>query len=67
MAVTLLGSTAAICDNAVFFQDPECPSNFISPVKDSMKPVLIQGDCRWIRPDFVAWPSLFDRQEPYST
>jgi hypothetical protein len=36
-------------------------------VKDSMKPLLIQGDCRRIRPDFVAWPSLFNRQEPYST
>jgi hypothetical protein len=67
MAVTLLGSTAAFCDNAVFSQDPECPSNFLSPVKDSMKPVLIQGDCRRIRPAFVAWPSLCNRQEPYST
>ena len=64
MAVPLLGSTAAFCDNAVFFQGPECPSGFPPSSEGPLKSSSIQDDCRSIRLDFVAQTSLFSSREP---
>ena len=63
MAVPLLSSTAAFCDNAVFFQDPECPSGFPPSSEGPLKSSSIQDDCCPSGFDLVAQPSLFYLRE----